>query len=356
MNKQFADFITPGFLYGAAIVFGVITALIVAAIYFFLAAKKRKFFERQGMENILNEWISIAVINDEPVHIHVSPELLDYFKTQAHRQFAIELLVKSKKNLTGVAAINLKMLYEQLELQYDSVKKLKSTQWHMRVQGIFELYMMEQSLYAETISKFTNDYNEDIRNEAQIANVAFQGFDGLSFLDELSYDLLEWQQIELLERLRPLDPRPMRNLPKWIQSSNEYVVVFALKLAEIYQAYEVKEDAVSRLSDSNQKIRSQAIKTLAKIGDEQLIPTLLQRYEQESIELKLEILHALSDVGGKEQNEFYLKELNEGNNEVKLAAMFALAKTRTAEAYTIAEGKGELYQSIYAHVKQELSR
>ena len=75
------------------------------------------------------------------------------------------------------------------------------------------------------------------------------------FLDSLTYPLYEWQQIKLLEQLAAIDTDNMTHLPLWLRSSNEYVVQFALKLADIYQQIYVNDIVIDCLASNNEKIR-----------------------------------------------------------------------------------------------------
>lgn len=67
--------------------------------------------------------------------------------------------------------------------------------------------MMDQKNLLTKIYRETNSKNEFVRSEAQIAIIYMTGFNGLRFLDVISYPLTLWQQIKLLEQLRLLEKR-----------------------------------------------------------------------------------------------------------------------------------------------------
>ncbi len=69
-----------------------------------------------------------------------------------------------------------------------------------------------------------------------------------------------------------------RSIAVWLVSANDSVVIFALKLAEIYQQMQVKEEAIACLKHDNPKVRGQAIQTLVRIGDDATPAVLQDRY------------------------------------------------------------------------------
>jgi len=155
-RDEFLSFIKPRYLYGAALAFLVITLFIIIAIFVFLQIKRRRFFRKEKIDSLLDDWISSAIIEDDFQHAHLSPDLLVYLEKARNRQFAIDLLLNTRKNLLGTAADNIKKIYEQLDLQLDSMEKLRSPVWHIKAKGIFELYMMDQRELMDEIAAYTN--------------------------------------------------------------------------------------------------------------------------------------------------------------------------------------------------------
>jgi len=183
--------------------------------------------------------------------------------------------------------------------------------------------------------------------------IGFQGFDGLSFLNTLTHPLDEWHQLKLLEQLKSLDPEQMPQLPHWLHSSNAYVVLFALRLAEIYQQFHVHTAVVTCLTHHQEKVRAQAIQTLSKIASPQTADILVQRYAQETPKNRLTILKTLREVGSSDQFEFLTGLLKEGDNEIRLEAAAAIAGInregrKLLEA--LAEQESGDLRSVYKHV------
>ncbi len=356
-RDRFLNFITAEHLYTVAAIFGLVTVIMVALIYLYLYQKKKRFFVKKQIAAILDEWISEALLEEDEInHRHVTPELLDYFIEWRNRQYAINQLIAVKKNITGLAARNIIRLYEQLELQRDSCDKFYSKTWHLKAKGIYELYMMGQKNMQPGIAAFTNDSDVFVRTEAQIAMMAFSGFEGLAFLDTLTHPLSDWEQVKILEQLQPLDPEDMPGLPLWLHSQNDYVVVFALKLAEIYYQLHAHDIILLCLDHKNEKVRLQAIITITRLANEHTAKLLVARYPEETATNQRVILQQLQKIAGDEEAQFLMAGLRSTDDLLKLESARALMKCCTGGGEmlrALAAEEPEPYEAIYNHVKAE---
>ena len=177
---------------------------------------------------IISQSIFYKDEEDESVDINYKMEML--LQNPTFKNCAINELVQAKKNLSGFSTLNLKKLYEILDLNFTSFKKIKSIKWHIKAKGIQELGTMEQKKYVKQIFRLTNDENEFVRNEAQCALVSFYGFAGLRFLNVTAYPISQWQQIQLLNKLHGIKPDNFDGIKKWMQSDNEFVIIFSLNI------------------------------------------------------------------------------------------------------------------------------
>lgn len=314
----------------------------------------------QRIQAILDPWISQALLEEsvDDYQTYITAGFSRYIKNEKNRQFTIDQLINSKKNLTGNAAQNIIKLYKSLNLEIDSLQKLRSPKWYKIAKGIYELYMMHQIQVQSEILKYTNSKNEYIRMEAQTAVVGFLGFDGLAFLNTLTNPLTSWQQIKLIEQLKTLNlTEEIMNLPNWLKSENDSVVLFALRLSEIYQQMQVHDYAVNCLSHINEKIRRQAVETLAKIANENTATILIGHYEKETLINKRTILNSLSIIAQETELDFLLSQVENIDDNLKLAAATAIVKC-TNNGLQILKDRfnitSETYGKIYLHVQNKL--
>lgn len=356
-KTAFEDFITPEILIDGVIFFAVITFSLVAFTYLYLGLKKKSFFFKDKIKKSLELWISHVILSeDEDEEIHIPEKFTKMFRNPVARQYAIDHLIINKKVFSGAVADNIRNLYEKLGFKNDSLKKLGSKLWYTKAKGIQELSLMDQNDQLISIYRLTNSRNDLVRNEAQNAIIKWSGFNGLRFLDVVTYDISEWQQIQLLEYLKLFTQQDMPKLPKWLSSNNNSVILFALKLAEVYQQFGVKEKVEKTLLHTDEKIRIQAVNTLARIGDGGSADCIISRYDHETIVNQLNILEKLPLLAEEKHLSFLQEQLKNENDFIKLSAAKALGTMHHLElVQQIATSQPDPYEQIYKHVKAALS-
>ncbi|WP_316793685.1 HEAT repeat domain-containing protein [Pedobacter frigoris] len=206
-------------------------------------------------------------------------------------------ITAAKKNMSGQAGQNLKKLYTQLNLDTYAIKLIDSGKWHLMARGIQQIGTMELKEYLKKIYRFTDDKNELVRAEAQIAVLNLSGFEGLRFLDLISYRISEWQQMKLLNELSAVPHVNLSGIDNWLKSDNPSVVAFALKLVRNYHHFELYNDIVNCLEHPEPNVRIQAVYTLIDIFTEDTSKKLLDKFSQEAHENQFAILKAVKKIG-----------------------------------------------------------
>lgn len=356
-KTAFEEYITTDLLLDVVFFFSCITAALVAFTYLYLGLKKNAFFFKDRIRKSLELWISHVILSEGEEEELVIPEKFrKMFRDPIARQYAIEHLITNKKTFSGTVGGNIRVLYERLGFKEDSLRRMRSRTWYTRAKGIQELSIMDQNDQLIKVYHLTNSHNELVRNEAQNAIIQWSGFNGLRFLDVVSYDISEWQQVQLLVLLKNFTAQDLPKLPRWLASSNPTVIVFALKLAEVYQQFGVKQQVEACLAMPSEAIRSQAVNTLAQIGDEASANRMIARFAGESTSIQLNILKHLPRIGDESHIPFLQEQLNHKDDFIKLSAARSLAEMRHFEV--VAEKalqQPDPYQQIMKHVKAELA-
>ena len=363
MLKGFTKFISPDHLLTGVEILSAGFFIIILIIYCTLYLKKRRFFFTKKIQPELEAWVTKAILEDseEGSRFNIPDNFYRILKRPLAKQFIIDELIKTKKNLTGVASKNIIALYEKLDLKKESLRKLNSRKWHILARGINELYSMQQMDTLSLIYQNTNSQYEFVRMEAQIGVVNMTGFEGLRFLDVVNYPITEWQQIKLLDQLRSAEENRQlaTHLPKWLSSANDTVIIFALKLAEEYQQFLVHNVVVQCLEHSNTAVRLQAIKTLVRIADESTPQILTDHYPKEKFTNQLAVLDGLVKIATVDQAWFLIALLDDESDIIKLKAGRVLAHCFPLGLEALEErGKAPSgpYQDIYLHIKSEMGR
>lgn len=351
------QFLNPDNLMAGAIIMTVGIIIIISIIYIYLYKKKKLYLYTKSIRNNLEVWISHFILEESFADVQMPAKFYRILKKPEARQVAIQELISCKKNFSGTVAQNIVQLYEHLDLRKDSVRKFRNERkWHIKARGIQELYHMDQMDFLIHIYKNTNNTNEFIRMEAQIGVINMTGFSGLRFLEVISYPLTEWQQIKLLEQLRLSKQKEdlSAKIPTWLLSKNDTVVIFALKLADEYQQFTVRDPVIDCLVHPNEKVRTQALKTLVRLADEKTPAVLLGYFSKEGLSNKTMILDALAVMATDDQLDFLLRLLEAPDHIVKLktAIVIAACCTNGMDILELRAAKEpEPYYRILRHVK-----
>ena len=330
--------------------------ILIIAIYAMLHDKKKKYFKLLLIRAKLEPLISQFIIDESPATEEQLEELRQITDTSLARQYIVDELMRSKQNHSGEVSERIVTIYLGLDLKKYSLEKIHpKNNWHVIARGIQELYMMEQQDAYEEIYKYTNASNEYLRNEAQIGLIHLTGFKGLDFLEMVLYPITNWQQLKLLDQLKRFPKKDdfSFNVPKWIGSGNNSVVVFALKLCYEYQLIQLVDEITKCLQHESANVKTQAIETLVRLENDQTPKILLQYFNQASRSDQLLILDAISKMATEEDAEALIKILDYPDNLIKLKASIALSKCSNSGLQLIREkslSNPEPFQRIVNHI------
>lgn len=319
-------------LMNLTVIFLAVYLFIVIIIFIFLSYKKNVLEKREQLKKksyilidkaIFHEGSSSNVEGDEWMKIPSKFQVL--LKKKSSRAVLTSEIIKIQKNITGVSRENLQKLYEQLGLKQDALRKLRPfRRWYFKAEGIQELSVMNQRDCLRSIYRHVNNKNEFIRMEAQSAAINFMGFHGLRFLNFISYPMSEWQQLKLMEQLSHQSGENFSGVKKWLKSSNDSVILFALKLIKVYHRFELHDAAAACLNHANREIRKKCMITMTSIYTEDTASLLIRQYAYEEKDGQLAILDALYEIRDPGTISFLTEQLQNEDNEIKLVAAKAI--------------------------------
>ncbi len=307
--------------------FILIAILLVVYILVYVYVKNNKAKKQIKWANMANLLIRKAIFAEEAQeYIPVTNRLQKTLSKTSFREFLTDELIKARKNVSGIAAENVKNLYLQLNLDKYALNGLKSYKWHIKAQKIQELSIIGLKEHIDKLYPFTNDKNNLVRIEAQTAVVKFSGYDGLKFLDTVTYPIDEWQQIKLLQELSGLPPDNFTGIETWLQSSNKTVVIFALKLVQNYHKFELHNLVAGCLNHPDADVKQQAIITLGDIYNEKTPDLLISKFLRFDMMHQIAIIKVFKNIASEKEIPFLTDQLDHKNAEVVLQAARALAK------------------------------
>jgi hypothetical protein len=340
-----------------------LSILIICLLIFMLFFLYNKSIHEKQYEKwrlIAGRLIRKAVFQDNEdspdVAVHLTARAESLMHNRHFRQLMTEELMSTKKSLAGMASENLKHLYQQLQLDKYALANLKSAQWYVKAKAIQELTTMELKDELPKLYRYTNNKNELVRMEAQSAMVQFYGFEGLRFLNVVTYPISEWQQIKLLQQLSDVAPMDA-GIDTWLKSQNSSVVVFALKLARSYHWFQWHDAILACLEHPKPDVRLHAIDCLREIYTDKTAAILVSSFSDEVPEIQLAIVKTLQSIGSEENIPFLVDLLDYDNNEIRICAARAivhLSKNGLAVLGMTASAVGYPLNEMLAQIKGEL--
>lgn len=314
----------PEYLYIAIIFFSFIALVLVCCMVLIVINKKGVQKKRSAIANELEPWIMDVILDGSGDGDHaftVPGEINQLLQKKLARKVLLRELMKIKKSLSGISALNIEKIYNQLNLQDISQLRVADKQWHIKAKGIQELATMNQHERAPGILKLTNDKDLMVRMEAQTAMVRLQGYKGLQFFDSLTYPLTEWHQLNILHLLANQPLLEEVGIVNWLHSSNSSVVQFSLKLISEQHANEFYDEVVKCLQHPDDAVRREAILCLGQIPSGAAAGELSAHFQQENNKnLRINIINEFIKTGSGDDLAF-LEPLQQAEDvDIRLAA------------------------------------
>ncbi|MFH4963412.1 hypothetical protein V8G69_00280 [Gaetbulibacter sp. M235] len=242
-------------------------------------------------------------------------------KTKARRKIIVSVLYELMNEVSGEMSDSIKIFYNEIGLVNYAFERLKSKKWNVIAKGIGELRRFGIDEASHKIAPFINHPRSEVRNETHIYMVNLFLFEGLSFLDELKTILSEWIQIQLLETLQKFDNQEICDIRPWLKSKNDSVVLFALKLAQIYNQFEVKGTLMELLSHANKEVRVNAIDVLSHLYGIEAKEMLKANFRNLSLEEQISFFELLEKLVVPDDEPFVEAHLFHKNFEIQLLAL-----------------------------------
>jgi hypothetical protein len=317
--------VPQNFLIIAALFFSCIIVVVIIGILFYLFRKSRLNQRKESFQKKFNEFISeIAICESEeelngvllqPAYQKI---LHQYQQSRIDRNFMIGELAETCKKFSGATMDNIHWLFQRTHLEEELLHNLNSKRWYIKAKAVQQLAYLQQKNQLPKIFRLANNNNDLVRMEAQVATVKLIGFEGLRFLNVIGYPVSEWQQLRLIHELSGHTIEKFDNITNWLQSKNDSVVEFALRLVENNQRYEFYNTVEQCLLHSSISVCRRAVATLGKISNEKTAGSLLNYYPNADPSIQLSILKILQTVGSENEIPFLLSRLNHPDDAFKL--------------------------------------
>lgn len=258
------------------------------------------------------------VMSHPSLQQHIPPEEIQlnirpFEQLPLHRRWVREALtsriIHFRRNVRGNIGLLLRSLYMQLDLDNDTMKKLKSRRWEKKVQALTELTSLDMFISDVTILPMTNDRNRELRSAARHAYIKLSKNEPFKFFDIAREPLLMWDQVELFRTITNTENIAIPNFARWITySGNKSVISFCLKLVTHYNQYNAVPAILKLLETKDHYLRADAINCLGKLRARNAESKLVALYSHQPVPCQIEILKALGRIASGDYIEFLKTE------------------------------------------------
>lgn len=283
------------------------------------SVEKRKQVLREKYQGLLVDFL-FSTDNANKVPADIKKIASSFF----NRRILIDQMIDLSINLSGETKDKLRNLFFTLKLERDSIRKVYSRKWHVKVKGFHELAFMDIVEANDQIIRCLQSKNDIIRMEAQLAMVRLGHGDAFGFLDHLNKPFTLWEQLTVYETIM-FHNLPIPKFDRWLYSKNKTVVQFALRMIDIFKQTETYTNLFWMLVNEDQEIRNLTIKTIGNLKIKDALPHLKRLYKNETYQNCLAIVQAIAKMPDKKVLHFLELVIDkEEDVQLQIEAAFAI--------------------------------
>lgn len=194
--------------------------------------KKRAYYDTLAG----NFMFAIIFENRDPVDLRKQKEYASVLHDRFFKLCLLDTVIKLHKSYTGEYAKKIEAFYHESGLIRETYRKLNHFRWRPKCEAIRELAEMNVTSSYALITKYVNDKNLIVRQEAIICIIKLLGLKGLNFLVDYKELLTDWLQLNLIAVIKnnfPVISEPYYE--EYLLSPNPSVVLFGKRLKAFYE-------------------------------------------------------------------------------------------------------------------------
>jgi hypothetical protein len=250
------------------------------------------------------------------------------FKKRWCKKLLLNEIIFLKLNLKGDVTNTFHFLYEKFDLFEYTKKLLKSYRFYQKCIGMYQLESLEYQKGKEYIIPFLNHKNKSVQSSAFLTLISIEP-DKLESLIDFSHQITIAEEINIMNILHQKKTKIPTNLSEWIRSENASIIKLGLKLMMFYNYTNENKTIIKLLKHKDQSIRFEAITAVKYLFIHEAEPLLIEQFDQEDTQNKLEIFNTLTAIGTNDSKNFIVRILkNKTAINIKLDAVYCLYQIR----------------------------
>jgi hypothetical protein len=223
----------------------------------------------------------------------------DELTSAIRQQVMTNLLIELKKSFSGRAARQFEELYYALGLVHFSKTKLQKRDWQQKAAGLRELSEMQctDPEVIQIVSRWQAHEQPLLAEEARIAAIRIKFVSLLELLDRQKEELLPMQALRMQHHFASLPEEEMPDFSRWLQSENESIVLFALKMIEEQQQATAYGEIPKLFAHSSERLVTRAIEAAGRLEVKSAVPALFNLLDHENEQIRIASLRAIGALG-----------------------------------------------------------
>lgn len=219
---------------------------------------RREIYKKKNTSHINNTLFAIAFDGAGLENFKNDPMFKRNWKRKLYKDQFLTELIKLHRLYDGEIAVNLRNCYKDFRLIQLSYSKIRSGKWEIKCAGIQELGEMEIKKAVPVILEHTRSKNNTLKMVALIEVIHLSGLNGLSLLEDYKEPLNDWIQLNLLESIKEANISEVPDFGYLLESTNETIVVFGLRLLNLFHQNHHLPTVKNLQTTSSRKINKQA--------------------------------------------------------------------------------------------------
>ncbi len=190
-----------------------------------------------------------------------------FLQSKLTRSTLQKIILKAYKKAPEIEQRKLERLFVYLKFEREIRKNISNKDWHIAAEAIHYAGAMNIKKCYPKILPFVDVRNRILRNEARFAAIRLAPEDPLEFLDQIEFDLSNWEQLGIIDTIQKYKHTEIKNIGKYLNHPINSVVILSLKIIEVFgiknETENIKKCFTLTFSKS---VKKQCIYTLGYVG------------------------------------------------------------------------------------------
>ncbi|MBF4463794.1 HEAT repeat domain-containing protein [Flavobacterium sp. LC2016-12] len=229
-----------------------------------------------------------------------------------HKTWCKEMLIcdmiRMKSNLKGKTAKNILLIYKELDLNHYSASLIRDFRKYKKCEGIYHFQALGYKPGISILKNYLFHRNKIIRSNANIAYLALSKGDWQA-VDKLRIKNSIITTIKVMDVLHSEKIPQPKQLDLWIQAKNPTILKLAVMTMVFYNYRNKAAEIIKLLHHEDKALKIDAITAIQDLFLIEAEDEILALFYNEPIEIQLEMLEALAEIGSKKTIDFLKIEI-----------------------------------------------